>query len=104
MIKEAIHSKIQEYQEKGLKLFTSSSFQTHSIVLLHVLSEIDPSIPVYFINTGYHFPETITYRDQIADLLKLKTTRLPIQEDKPKASLGAECDWGYCTTSVVAGG
>ncbi|MBC7451372.1 MAG: phosphoadenylyl-sulfate reductase [Cytophagales bacterium] len=71
MIKEDIYSKIRSYQEKGLKLFTSSSFQTHSIVLLHVLSEIDHSIPVYFINTGYHFPETVTYRDQIADLLNL---------------------------------
>ena len=71
MLKEEIHRKIQEYQEKGLKIFTSSSFQTHSIVLLHILSELDKTIPVYFINTGYHFPETITYKDQIADLLQL---------------------------------
>lgn len=71
MNKEEIHLKLKEYQEKGLKLFTSSSFQTHSIVLLHIVSEFDNSIPVYFINTGYHFPETITYRDEIADLFKL---------------------------------
>lgn len=71
MNKEEIHLKLREYQENGLKLFTSSSFQTHSIVLLHILSEFDKSLPVYFINTGYHFPETITYRDQIADLFKL---------------------------------
>ncbi|WP_018342962.1 phosphoadenylyl-sulfate reductase [Cytophaga aurantiaca] len=71
MVKEDIYKKLKEYQEKGLKLFTSSSFQTHSIVLLHLLSEFDNTIPVYFINTGYHFPETITYRDQIADLFKL---------------------------------
>jgi len=71
MIKEEIYRKITEYKEKGLRIFTSSSFQTHSIVLLHILSEIDKSIPVYFINTGYHFPETITYRDQISELFKL---------------------------------
>jgi phosphoadenosine phosphosulfate reductase len=71
MNKEDIYIKLREYQEKGLKLFTSSSFQTHSIVLLHILSEFETSIPVYFINTGYHFPETISYRDQIADLFKL---------------------------------
>jgi len=64
MNKEDIYIKLREYQEKGLKLFTSSSFQTHSIVLLHILSEFETSIPVYFINTGYHFPETISYRDQ----------------------------------------
>lgn len=71
MVKEDIYNKLKEYQEKGLKLFTSSSFQTHSMVLLHLLSEFDNTIPVYFINTGYHFPETITYRDQIAEAFKL---------------------------------
>ena len=68
---EAIEQKIKDYQKQSLKVFTTSSFQTHSIVLLHILSRIDPTIPVYFINTGYHFPETIQFRDQVADLLKL---------------------------------
>lgn len=76
MNKEEIHLKLKEYQEKGLKLFTTSSFQTHSIVLLHMLSEFDASIPVYFINTGYHFPETVLYRDQIADLFKLTNIKV----------------------------
>jgi phosphoadenosine phosphosulfate reductase len=71
MLKEEIATRIQAYQEKGLRLFTTSSFQTHSIVLLHILSEIDKSIPVYFLNTGYHFPETLAYRDHITDLLGL---------------------------------
>ena len=66
-----IEKKIHEYKEKGLKMFTTSSFQSHSIVLLDILSKIDNSIPVYFINTGYHFPETVAFKDQIADLLKL---------------------------------
>jgi phosphoadenosine phosphosulfate reductase len=68
---ESIKNKLSEYNQKSLKMFTTSSFQTHSIVLLHILSQIDKSIPVYFINTGYHFPETISFRDQITDLLKL---------------------------------
>jgi phosphoadenosine phosphosulfate reductase len=68
---ESIKNKLTEYNKKSLKMFTTSSFQTHSIVLLHILSQIDKSIPVYFINTGYHFPETIAFRDQVTDLLKL---------------------------------
>jgi phosphoadenosine phosphosulfate reductase len=68
---EAIKFKITEYNQKYLKMFTTSSFQTHSIVLLHILSRIDNAIPVYFINTGYHFPETVAFKDQIADMLKL---------------------------------
>lgn len=63
--------KIEEYKAQNLKIFASSSFQSHSIPMLHILSEIDNSIPVVFLNTGFHFPETLIYRDQIADKLKL---------------------------------
>ena len=47
-------------------MFTTCSFQSHSLVLLHMISRIDKSIPVYFINTGYHFPETISFKDEVA--------------------------------------
>ncbi len=77
-----INTKIVEYQQNGLKLFTTSSFQTHSIVLLHMLSRIDKSIPVYFINTGYHFPETLAYRDLIVDMFGLNLKDL--HPDTPK--------------------
>jgi len=79
---EEIKTKIQKYTAKGKKIFTSSSFQTHSIPLLHIISRIDERIPVYFLNTGYHFPETIEFRDQIADLLKLNLINL--KPDTPK--------------------
>ena len=60
-----IRKKIEAYKAEGKKVFTTSSFQTHSIVLLHIISEIDETIPIYFINTGYLFPETISFRDQV---------------------------------------
>lgn len=71
MTVEEIKSQIEKYKNEGKKLFTTSSFQTHSIVLLHILSQIDKTIPVYCINTGFLFPETIKYRDQIVELLGL---------------------------------
>lgn len=71
-----IREKIEEYNREGKRLFTTSSFQTHSIPMLHILSEIDNSIPVYFINTGYLFPETISFRDEVADRLGLKIVDL----------------------------
>ena len=49
-----IKKQIEKYQAEGKKMFTTSSFQSHSIVLLHILSKIDASIPVYFINTATH--------------------------------------------------
>ncbi|MBU2915517.1 MULTISPECIES: phosphoadenylyl-sulfate reductase [Reichenbachiella] len=80
---EEIKSSIIKYQEDGRKLFTTSSFQTHSIVLLHLLSRIDKSIPVYCLNTGFLFPETIEYKDQLADAFGI--TIKDIKPDVPKS-------------------
>ena len=39
--------------------------------LLHVISKVVPQVPVLFVDTGFHFPETIRFRDQLAELLGL---------------------------------
>jgi len=70
----ATRADISDFLEAGKKLFVGSSFQSHSIPLLHILRSISDAIPVYFIDTGFHFPETITYRDTIARLLDLNVT------------------------------
>lgn len=74
---EEISKAIKEYKSEGKSLFTTSSFQSHSLVLLHILTQIDPGIPVFFINTGYHFPETIEFKNNLAKLwnLNLKEIR-----------------------------
>lgn len=77
-----IKAKIEHYKAENKKVFTSSSFQSHSLVLLHILSRIDQSIPVYFINTGYHFPETIRFRDEVTKLFGLNT--IDLQSEVPK--------------------
>lgn len=79
---EQIQKKIEGYLAKGKNIFSSSSFQTHSIPLLHIISRIDASIPVYFLNTGYHFPQTIEFRDRIVELLQLNLVNL--KPDTPK--------------------
>lgn len=50
----------------------SSSFGPESGVLLHLVSKIDPSVPVLFLETGYHFPETIQYKEDLIRLFGLK--------------------------------
>ena len=57
---------------KNKKIFISSSFQTHSIPLLHIIHRINKNIPVFFLNTGYHFPETLSYKETISRLLGLE--------------------------------
>lgn len=44
-----------------------SSFGAESAILLHMAAQIDPFIPVLFVDTGKLFPETLAYRDQLTD-------------------------------------
>ena len=44
----------------------TSSFQAEDMVVVHMVREILPHVPVLFLETGYHFPETIAYRDRMA--------------------------------------
>lgn len=52
-----------------------SSFGAEAAVLLHMVSEIDPAIPVLFLNTGKIFGETLRYRAQLVDRLGLQDVR-----------------------------
>jgi phosphoadenosine phosphosulfate reductase len=48
-----------------------SSFGAESAVLLHLVSRVDPGLPVLFLETGKHFPETLAYRDLLIERLGL---------------------------------
>ena len=52
-----------------------SSFGAESAILLHLISQIDPSVPVLFLETGKHFPETLAYRDRLISQLGLTDVR-----------------------------
>jgi phosphoadenosine phosphosulfate reductase len=52
-----------------------SSFGAESAVVLHMLAEIDPAVPVIFLDTGKLFPETLAYRDTLVELLGLSDVR-----------------------------
>jgi phosphoadenosine phosphosulfate reductase len=44
----------------------TSSFQAECVVLTHMLREVQPDIPVLFLDTFHHFPQTLAYRDEIS--------------------------------------
>ncbi|CAM3146564.1 Adenosine 5'-phosphosulfate reductase [Sphingomonas antarctica] len=46
-----------------------SSFGSESAVLLHLVAEIDKTVPLIFINTQKIFGETLAYRDELAERL-----------------------------------
>jgi phosphoadenosine phosphosulfate reductase len=58
------------YAEFRNILFTSS-FGVTSVYLLHLISRQQPGQPVYFLDTTYHFPETLAYKKELTQLLQL---------------------------------
>lgn len=54
----------------------TSSFQTQSLPLLHIVSQTTPQLPIFFLDTGFHFPETLAYRDQLIALLGLNVINI----------------------------
>ena len=49
----------------------ASSLGADSAVLLHMVSKIEPNLPIIFLDTGKHFRETLAYRDMLIDDLGL---------------------------------
>ncbi len=49
----------------------SSSFGAQSAVMLHLLTSVNPDIPVVLTDTGYLFPETYQFIDELVTKLKL---------------------------------
>jgi phosphoadenosine phosphosulfate reductase len=52
------------------------SFQTECMALVDLVIEQHPNIPVLFLETGYHFPETYAYRDQMTEQMHLNLVNL----------------------------
>jgi phosphoadenosine phosphosulfate reductase len=54
----------------------SSSFQTQSVPLLHMASLIRRDILIFFLDTGYHFWETLMFQEQLASHWQLNVLSL----------------------------
>ena len=71
---------IEEFRPK---IAMTSSFQTESVVLLHMVSEIDPSLTIFFLETGWHFKETVDFKNEIVKHLGL-TNVVDLKADPKK--------------------
>jgi phosphoadenosine phosphosulfate reductase len=65
------------------RLAVVSSFGTESAALISVVADIDPAIPVLFLDTGHLFEETLAYRDTLVATLGLRDVRSikPLEDD-----------------------
>ncbi|MEO0474005.1 MAG: phosphoadenylyl-sulfate reductase [Bacteroidota bacterium] len=76
------------YRERLERLFSefdrvlvTSSFGTSSATFLHLLHQVKPDHPIYFVDTTYHFAETHAYRRTLSTLWELNV--IPV---RPKAN------------------
>jgi phosphoadenosine phosphosulfate reductase len=64
---ELVAEVVQQASKDGgsASVCLTSSFQTEDMVVLHMLRAKIPEVSVVFLETGYHFPELIEYRDRM---------------------------------------
>ncbi len=73
-----------------------SSFGAESAALLHLVASIDPAVPVLFLDTGKHFPETLAYRDTLVERLGLTGLRVLTPDPELLAKKdGSGLRWSY---------
>ena len=58
------------------KIIYTSSFGTTAALLLKMIPNINPNQKIFFLNTTYHFQETINYKDQLKEKFNLKITEV----------------------------
>lgn len=96
-----IERTLGQFKKEGKKVFATSSFQTHSIPLLHIISKVDKTIPIYYLNTGFLFPETLEFKDYLIEFLGLNIIGLEseiskIQQKDENGNLLFVSDPTYC--------
>ena len=57
------------HEQLGDRLVATTSFGLQAAVMLHLIHEHAPEVPIIFIDTGYLFPETYRYIEQLSGLL-----------------------------------
>jgi phosphoadenosine phosphosulfate reductase len=68
----APQQRLSEVYKDFKKILVTSSFGTTSALLLHMTVKANPEQVIHFIDTTYHFKETMEYKDQLTEQLNLK--------------------------------
>lgn len=73
---------LRERLEGAQGVCLTSSFQAEDVVVLHLVRALLPRVPVLFLETGYHFPETLQYRDRMAAAWELNLINVTPRQTK----------------------
>jgi len=64
-------------EDSGLeRVALASAFQAEGTCLMHMAVQVRPDVPVLFLDTGFHFAETLAYKERLTDLLGLNVIDL----------------------------
>lgn len=58
------------------RLAIATSFQSSGLVLLHMLQDIRPDLDVLFLDTGFHFDETLDLKERVTKMWDLNVVEL----------------------------
>ncbi len=77
---------IAEALKQSSSACVTCSFQAEDMVVLRMVQEVVPDVPVLFLDTGYHFPELYAYRDEMAakynlNLVNVTPTRTVAEQE-----------------------
>src|ERR1700727_3241525 len=70
------------------KACLTCSFQAEDMIVLHLLRQHIPEIPVLFLDTGYHFAQTYEYRDRIVKEWSLNLVNVVPKETVERQETG----------------
>lgn len=72
-------------ERSGLeRIAIASAFQAEGTCVMHMAARIRPDVPVLFLETGFHFAETLAFRDRIAERLGVRVVDL-VGEHTPES-------------------
>lgn len=77
-IEERIEKLYEIYDESEI-LFTSS-FGTSAVFLIFLLNKLRPTQKIHFIDTGFHFQETMDYKSELTACYNLNIATIPFDE------------------------
>jgi phosphoadenosine phosphosulfate reductase len=64
-------------EEAGFdRIAVASAFQAEGTVVMHLATQIDPDVPILFLETGYQFAETLAFKQQLTERLGLNVVDL----------------------------
>ena len=73
-----------ELERTSHDVVVTNSFQAEDMVVLHIVRQTLPHVPVIFLDTGYHFAEVYEYRDRMTDAWSMNLLNLASELTVPE--------------------